>query len=240
MIYVTSDIHGNSRRFNSILKQIDLQPEDTLYVLGDVIDRHPDGIKILRKLMAMTNVKMLLGNHEYMMMQALGIAVGFGDGDPMHYLDLWYRNGGGITHSHWKHIRKTARKDISNYLTSLPINVDIHVNGIHYKLAHAAAEDTYEDAWHKHLYQNSMEYAVWYRPWLEEFQTKDYTLVFGHTTTKRFQKGYPMRIFNDCGVIGIDCGSGYPDDLGNPYSRQGRLACLRLDDMKEFYSEESD
>lgn len=43
-----SDIHGNRRRFESVMKQIDLQPEDTLYVLGDVIDRYPDGIRILR------------------------------------------------------------------------------------------------------------------------------------------------------------------------------------------------
>ena len=66
MIYVLSDIHGNMENFKSILKQIDLQPEDTLYVLGDVIDRYPDGIKIIRMIMAMPNVKMLLGNHEYM------------------------------------------------------------------------------------------------------------------------------------------------------------------------------
>ena len=39
MIYVMSDIHGQKRRFDSIMKQIKLQPEDTLYVLGDVIDR---------------------------------------------------------------------------------------------------------------------------------------------------------------------------------------------------------
>ena len=71
MIYVLSDIHGNMENFKSILKQIDLQPEDTLYVLGDVIDRYPDGIKIIRMIMAMPNVKMLLGNHEYMMLVAL-------------------------------------------------------------------------------------------------------------------------------------------------------------------------
>ena len=51
MIYVMSDIHGNMRRFNSIMEQINLQPEDTLYILGDVIDRHPDGIRILRRIM---------------------------------------------------------------------------------------------------------------------------------------------------------------------------------------------
>ena len=48
MIYVMSDIHGQKRRFDSVMKQINLQPEDTLYVLGDVIDRNPDGIKILQ------------------------------------------------------------------------------------------------------------------------------------------------------------------------------------------------
>ena len=37
MIYVMSDIHGQSRRFDSILSQINLQPEDTLYILGDVM-----------------------------------------------------------------------------------------------------------------------------------------------------------------------------------------------------------
>ena len=71
MIYVMSDIHGQKRRFDSVVKQIKLQPEDTLYVLGDVIDRNPDDIKLLRQIMAMPNAKMLLGNHELMMMNAL-------------------------------------------------------------------------------------------------------------------------------------------------------------------------
>ena len=35
-------------------------------------------------------------------------------------------------------------------------------------------------------------------------------------------------IWNDDRAIGIDCDCGY---------EQGRLACLRLDDMKVFYSE---
>ena len=72
MIYVMSDIHGNLERFESIMRQINLKEEDTLYILGDVIDRYPYGIKLLRKIMKMPNVKMLLGNHEYMMMQAIG------------------------------------------------------------------------------------------------------------------------------------------------------------------------
>ena len=34
MHYVLSDVHGNRQRFDSIMEQIALQPEDTLYVLG--------------------------------------------------------------------------------------------------------------------------------------------------------------------------------------------------------------
>ena len=59
MIYVMSDIHGNMRRFRSVMNKIKLQSDDTLYVLGDVIDRHPEGIQILSELMEKKNVKMI-------------------------------------------------------------------------------------------------------------------------------------------------------------------------------------
>ena len=39
MIYVMSDIHGQKRRFDSVMKQINLQPDDTLYILGKPIGR---------------------------------------------------------------------------------------------------------------------------------------------------------------------------------------------------------
>ena len=93
MIYVMSDIHGNRRRFDSIMRQIDLQPDDTLYVIGDVIDRHPDGISILLELMAMPNVVMILGNHEYMMLETVDP---FKRYSPELYAanrKLWFRKG---------------------------------------------------------------------------------------------------------------------------------------------------
>ena len=62
MTYVLSDIHGHLRRFRSVLEQIRPGPEDVLYVLGDVIDRHPDGIRLLTALMASPYVRMIPGN----------------------------------------------------------------------------------------------------------------------------------------------------------------------------------
>lgn len=39
MTYVMPDIYGNLRRIDSIMEQINLQPDDTLNILGDVVDR---------------------------------------------------------------------------------------------------------------------------------------------------------------------------------------------------------
>lgn len=102
MNYVMSDIHGNIPRFESIMEQIDLQPEDTLYILGDVIDRYPNGIKLLRRVMAMPNIKMLLGNHEYMMLQAIGDCKDAAEEKERYVenamaMSRWYRNGGEVT-----------------------------------------------------------------------------------------------------------------------------------------------
>lgn len=240
MVYVMSDIHGNLRRFNSILDQIRLQPEDTLCILGDVSDRHPDGIRILRRIMAMPNAKMLLGNHEYMMLRALGEPYDESDWDSVYDLEdclaVWYRNGGGVTHRHLKHIPKAVRGEIYAYLKSLPLNIDITVGGKAYKLVHGAPVDQY-GSYAEH-FRNRTHFAVWKRWEDTDWLPDGYTLVFGHTPTRHFQPNHPMCIYYGQGRIGIDCGSGYPESPDYEYHSYGRLACLRLDDGKEFYSEE--
>lgn len=228
MIYVLSDIHGNERRFQSILKQIRLQPEDTLYILGDVVDRYPGGLRILRKIMAMPNAKMILGNHEYMMLRALGQPYddNYDDGKALAH---WYRNGGEATHLCWKFTRKAYRREIIEYLLHLPLSIEIRVNGVDYKLVHGAPEESYD---HDPKYKNSIHYAVWKRLDVSDAAPDDYVMIFGHTPTQYYQNNSPMEIWRDKNRIGIDCGSGFPED------GHGRLACLRLDDGTVFYSEE--
>ena len=68
MIYIMSDIHGLYSRYTAMLKKIDLQDEDKLYVLGDVIDRGPQSFEILEDIMNRKNTEMFLGNHEHMML----------------------------------------------------------------------------------------------------------------------------------------------------------------------------
>ena len=60
MIYCMSDIHGEIDRFHEMLQLIQFSEEDILYILGDVIDRKPSGVDILREIMDTPNIIMLL------------------------------------------------------------------------------------------------------------------------------------------------------------------------------------
>lgn len=202
-----------------------------------VIDRHPDGIRILRKIMVMQNAKMVLGNHEYMMLRAMGYPYDpYGGTSELMREDateLWYLNDGKVTHDHLKHIRKTLRMEIIQYLLGLPLNIDVEVNGKNYKLVHAAPMDEYMNY---PGHPDPTHFAVWKRWRLYDALPGGYTMIFGHTPTKFYQDTVPMEIWMGDHRIGIDCGSGYPEE--GPDSKYGRLACLRLDDGKVFYSEE--
>ena len=242
MIYVLSDIHGNLRRFNSILEQIQLQPEDTLYILGDVIDRHPYGIQILCRIMEMPNVKMLLGNHEDLMMRALGSPY---DTDELvndsiieNALRRWYQDEGQVTHAYWKRQDKEQQRAILDYLYSLPLNIDVTVNGKDYKLVHGAPLEMYGGKYRKQ-FCDAMQFTLYKRLELSEELPGDCTVIFGHNPTLDYSDACPMRIVHSDDRIAIDCGSAAPEvpSFGNIHL-YGRLGCLRLDDMKEFYSDE--
>ena len=69
--YVVSDIHGEYELFIRLLEEIHLKETDTLYVLGDILDRGPHPIRIILKLMEMPNVVCLTGNHELMALECL-------------------------------------------------------------------------------------------------------------------------------------------------------------------------
>ena len=50
-VYCVSDIHGDLERFDKLLEKISFSEEDTMYVIGDVVDRGKEPIKLLIKIM---------------------------------------------------------------------------------------------------------------------------------------------------------------------------------------------
>ena len=106
MIYAVSDIHGCYDAWLRLLEAISFSGSDTLYVLGDMVDRGPEPVGLLRDMMARSNVIPLLGNHEYMMASVLRrLLVEITDDNAESYLtsdDLmayaaWMENGAGTT-----------------------------------------------------------------------------------------------------------------------------------------------
>ena len=71
MKYVIADIHGCYTEYKKLLEKIHFSDKDELYVLGDVVDRGPEPIKVLWDMMARPNVCPVLGNHEYMALTVL-------------------------------------------------------------------------------------------------------------------------------------------------------------------------
>lgn len=220
MIYVMSDIHGDIRRYNPIMKKINLKSEDKLYVLGDVIDGMPYGIEILLELMQMKNVTVLLGNHEYMMLNAIN------NSHNSFLLQKWLLNKGSSTLTYFLQHSRATQEKITEYISQMPISIDLTINKIEYILVHAAPPELLKK---KQLTTtNYTHFAVWTRLKPTDKIPKGKTVIFGHTPTECYQNGTPLHIWYGEDKIAMDCGSG---NLHNAC----RLSCLRLDDMVELY-----
>lgn len=239
--YVVSDIHGLKDRYDAMMKDLCLKEDDVLYVLGDVIDRGPYGISILRDIMKRKQVTMLLGNHEYMMKQYYEAKEGlFEDPNEAYVIqDRWYRNHCESTMKEFESLSKEEQKEILLYLGSLPLAVcDLMVNGKTYYLTHGCASEEFLEGtiYEKDLDGCSVtvEHFVWNRMDIQTSMLEDRCIVVGHTPTLFFQNNTPYEIFyntddiKDAHVIDIDCGC-----AANNSNTQ--LGVLCLDDLTVRY-----
>ncbi|MFO1245066.1 MAG: symmetrical bis(5'-nucleosyl)-tetraphosphatase [Ramlibacter sp.] len=65
-LYLIGDVQGCDAALGRLLAQLDFSPSrDTLYLLGDLVNRGPDSAAVLRRLMALGDAaRCLLGNHD--------------------------------------------------------------------------------------------------------------------------------------------------------------------------------
>ena len=64
MRYVMSDIHGHLELFVSLMEKIRFSRSDSLYICGDMIEKGPDSVKLLKVLSSFPNIHCIRGNHE--------------------------------------------------------------------------------------------------------------------------------------------------------------------------------
>lgn len=250
--YVMSDIHGQYDAFMKMLERIEFSDNDILYILGDAIDRGPKGIKILKTIMKMDNVKLFLGNHELLMLEGITNAEeceteGREDTDD---LDLWLDecNGGSQTFADYNKCSAKKKAEIKIYLDNAIVAKKVKIENRVYYLSHAyVVNKKFEDQikFNESIYKDTYQ-AVWQNIYdaafakkLKEkiFPNKKYTYVSGHIFTQRLDnvdeegKGLVYNDKNFLGeyhVINVDCGMA----LRN---KSSQLACMRLEDEEIFY-----
>ena len=88
--YITSDAHGHLRALDQALEQAAPGADDTVYVLGDMIDRGPEPVGVINLVRSLPNVHVLMGNHERLMLNTIE------RGNQMDVF-TWERNGGYVT-----------------------------------------------------------------------------------------------------------------------------------------------
>ena len=225
MIYVLSDVHGCYDKYIKMLEKIKFCEKDTLYILGDIVDRGKSGLKIALDIAKKQNIILLRGNHD----QQAGILLSnlylLQDEEISKKLapifSSWISDGGDVTIKEFLSLTEEEQCIVLNVIKNSLIHKEINVNGIDYILAHTVPEieklDTYED-W-------SEEDYIMGEPDYEEVYFEDKIIVTGHTPTAYIERGYKGKIWKKNRHIAIDCGAVF----GNP------LGCLRLNDMKEFY-----
>lgn len=244
--YVMSDLHGLYDRYLKMLEKIDFQAEDTLYILGDVIDRGPDGIRLLQDFMQRDNVVLLLGNHEDMMLEVVTMEEFSGEAYERRMYH-WSQNGGDVTaHAFFQGLNYKEQAKLIAYLEDCPLmQPNVMVEGKRYYLVHACPdlEGMAAGVADRVVTRNSLselpaeetlrlkKMLLWKRLEGTEKIAEDCCLIFGHTPTIHFQDSLPMTFWHGNHMINIDSGCAY---LAKG-RKEGQMGCLRLEDEKEFY-----
>jgi hypothetical protein len=135
MVFVTSDPHGHRSQLVDALRRAGLLDDNenwsggtsTLWFLGDLLDRGPDGIgviELVRRLIAQAEavggqVGLVLGNHEILALGTYRFARGLIDDDRiLSWVLCWQQNGGLVAD------QRALTDDHVDWLSSRPVMVE--------------------------------------------------------------------------------------------------------------------
>lgn len=211
MQYVISDIHGCCEQFKKLLKLIRFSDEDTLYVLGDVVDRGPDPLGVLRIMASYYNIVPVLGNHEYMMLRVLPSLLEeiredniekTLTADFLQSYRWWMEDGGKVTADVFRKLSDEDREFYLEYVREFSLYEEVSAAGRDFLLIHSLPGDF-------HI-SRSLDYRIeeiiFGRPDFHADWKQDVTCVIGHTPTFLLGDDYRGKIYQKNHLIDIDCG----------------------------------
>lgn len=234
MIYLISDLHGCYNKWNKMLEKINFTNEDHIYVLGDIVDRGNEPIKLLSEISKMKNASCIIGNHERIFLNRIdGIPNNAKQNDFYKYISdtksfeisCWTSQGGKYTFEQFLNLSESEKKEILDFINNMPSYIEMEFNGQKYLLSHSGIGSFSLD---KALSDYDDLDFCQCRPNINDEYYEDRCVIYGHTPTFTMDEAKKGKIIKTKSFINIDCGVAF--------KRQGgALGCLRLDDMQEFY-----
>lgn len=251
--YAVTDLHGMWNLWEQISEYCD--ETDTIYFLGDSIDRGVDGLRIMESLLKDKRVIYLLGNHEEFFLEVAPQLIGLNEEEILVSTNddfyLWLCNGGYDTMKAFTHLTREEQNWFLTEIYKLQ-DTDIYINKndkvIH--LSHAGTDPTY-DKYDLMTFGNTNPYTWdrkhFFRPWAEEL--KDWYIVHGHTPVQylskklnEFSEFYQLnKTLKEANEILCYCnGHKFDLDLGSFESK--KVALFNLDELKveKYFEVEED
>ena len=214
--YAIGDIHGGSKTFLALLKQISLKHDDTLYLLGDYVDRGPDSKGVLDTIMRLQStgydVRPVRGNHDDMMLRTI-------TGDHDEFSEFWLETyGKEVLKSFGVDLVEDVAPHYAAFLQSLPyIRYDNH-----FVFVHGGLDMTKVDP----IKQSCPEDMLWSRAGsVYPAMLGGRRLITGHTIHDLNE----IKASLDTNNIRLDNGA-----FTNNQPEQGNLLALNLETMKLF------
>lgn len=218
--FAIGDVHGCCKTLRTLVEEkIGLTTADTLYLLGDYIDRGPDSKGVLDYLLTLWNdydIHLLMGNHEELLLNAAT--------DPLAQR-IWYGNGGwGTLQEFGVATPAEIPQRYRDFLSRLP---RIFVTD-DYVLAHAGLDFRTRNP----IHDTSPPDLIWRRDnSAPPHHLGGRTLLCGHTVTSLFA----IEASLSTQVINLDNGC-----FDKGYFPYGNLVALNMDSRELLVQENAE
>ncbi|HNE28605.1 MAG: metallophosphoesterase family protein [Saprospiraceae bacterium] len=217
-----SDIHGCAQTFQALLDQLDFSRSDTLFLLGDYINRGPDSRGVIDIILHLQHtgydVRCLRGNHEQMLLNSIQAA---GRGAAIRLETRELLDSFGVARA------ADIPRIYLDWLHELPLYFNIPG----FFMVHAGLN------FHRPDPLSDPDAMLWIRQWhhtLERDWLGDRLLIHGHTPQPDFQIREDLNGLDTLPILCIDCGCAFGQ---LPY---GQLCAVDLNNRALFFQEKTD
>lgn len=221
MRYVISDIHGCYEQYMKLLDRINFSEKDTLYILGDAMDRGPESVKVIIDIMKRPNVKYLVGNHDYFILYlAKNMLEDIRENRMESSLSseqwveyhFWMKDGGEVTLSQLEALTYEEQQAIFDFIENASVYEVIEDKERRYILAHAGIDNFSEEkSLETYDFYDFIEGRMNYDK--RYYSDENTFIITGHIPTPFIRKDHKPLIYQANGHIAIDCGCVYGGQL---------------------------